>query len=215
MESLLLIKSPMELRDVHRLCRQIQRKLRITGYKELDLQNVHSARTSFEILISVLTSKMLNVEPTKSKSTKIISHFFRSDLGRIQRMLDDKESEYLGETSKINFPNITAYSRLIESYLENLIIEPLFYASRASPGNQERFLFELFRAFVKNISIFGVDTRTDGVRKQSLLPLQIPQTFEEFQGDDFQKELENAYETEFEFAQKFKDEAEGKIRNVR
>lgn len=208
MGSLLMITPvPVDFSEIYRMERKIRNALHPTGDKSLDLEGVHEARSYLEILLAVFTSKLLECQMIKTKAHKLMYHYFKMDLGRMQKILDDKQDEYIDRVAAFRYDHILSYARIIRLYLDVLIVEPITHAASIAGGDKERFLYELFVTFTKNVSIFGSESRTDKVKKEISSSI-VPQTYEEFNSEDIQKDLEKDYDDLISRVEKIKRKVE-------
>lgn len=157
-----------------------------------NLKRIYEARNDLELLISFLTSKLM-AEADK-KSLRVIYLHFKSDLGRMLKMLDEAQENYIDKSLVVTQLSLMSYARVIRLYLDMLIIQPLKQAIELAPDDKRRFLYELFRIWRNNAGIFGAEARVEKKGRELFSTSGQMPTYEEFNESETQKQLDKAYD---------------------
>jgi len=165
-------------------------------------ENLFSARSCFDSMITSLIQMLYNREILKTDEDKILYTWLIDNLGRFLRFLDDREEFFLikydtaeKEGNMVGISRLSAYAKLLKTSADSVIYNSITKATEEYNNLKVKepraFLYILFQILQVTLSVIGGLTREKAVSSKKGLLQTLPinwQTLMSPQGKEFLKQ---------------------------
>lgn len=164
--------SPVSLKDIAHLGRNIKQRLHSIKNGRGDVNNILELREGMNVLIRRLLSLLHNEDILQSKADMEIFLRLQQNFGRLLNLLDEKEADITSMIAngkfKIQLDTKTLrYITELESILDGDIFLPLERSLERKPKNSREMLYHIYEMLSVNMGVFGSESRVKGKTSKS------------------------------------------------